>query len=83
MTSNHTTSFDYMVPGGNLEVDCCSGRELWWEIVDSMFKAAVVSPKATKESPLDLWGNVKIPLIEALEETVSADKDGWFRVNTD
>jgi hypothetical protein len=83
MTSNHTTSFDYMVPGGNLEVDCCSGRELWWEIVDSMFKAAVVSPKATKESPLDLWGNVKIPLIEALEETVSADKDGWFKVNTD
>jgi hypothetical protein len=83
MTSNHTTSFDYMVPDGNLGLDCCSDRMLWWEIIDTMYKAAVVSPRATKESPLDLWGNVKIPLVEALEDAVSADKDGWFKVNTE
>ena len=84
MTSDHTTSFDYMVPDGILDaVNVGSDRDIWWGVINNLFNAALVGPATTKVSPRDLWGNVKIPFIEALEETVSADNDGWFKVHTD
>jgi hypothetical protein len=84
MTSDHTTRFDYMVPDGILDaVNYASDRPIWWGVIDNLFNAALVAPATTKASPRDLWGNVKIPFIEALEDTSSAENDGWFRVHTD
>jgi hypothetical protein len=83
-TYDHTTSFDYMVPDGILDVvNAGSDNIKWWGVIDNLFIAALVGPATTKASPRDLWGNVRIPHIETFEEAVSADSDGWFKVQMD
>jgi hypothetical protein len=82
-TFDRTTRFDYMVPDGFLQFNDGSDRPAWWRVIDNLFNAALIGPATTKSSPRDLWGNVKIPFIEALEETASVDKDGWLKVYTD
>jgi hypothetical protein len=73
-----------MVPDGILDaVNAASDRNIWWGVINNLFNAALVGPVTTKASPRDLWGNVRIPFIEALEESVSADNDGWFKVHKD
>jgi len=47
-------------------------------VVDGLFVASLLSPWKTKQSPADTWDNVKIPLIEVLENTSRPDTDGWY-----
>jgi hypothetical protein len=60
-------SLNYMSPSGNLKGYAHSDREQYLAIVDSLFMATLIGPAAVKDSTLDPWGNVKIPLIEAYE----------------
>ena len=48
-------------------------------IENSLLSAAILSPDAIKLSPRDTWGNVKIPRIEALNES-AADSLGWIDI---
>jgi hypothetical protein len=43
-----------------------------------VFVAALMGSPATKSSPLDLWGNVKIPRIEGYEGISQMDGEGWY-----
>ncbi|KAH6625531.1 hypothetical protein C7974DRAFT_396230 [Boeremia exigua] len=43
-----------------------------------VFVAALMGSPATKSSPLDVWGNVKVPRIEGYEQAVAMDHDGWY-----
>ncbi|KAF3040303.1 hypothetical protein E8E12_006936 [Didymella heteroderae] len=45
----------------------------------SLYNAALLAPLATKIGPQDIWGNVKIPSIDALNESASG-ADGWLDV---
>ncbi|KAL0933331.1 uncharacterized protein CTRU02_212294 [Colletotrichum truncatum] len=48
----------------------------------SAFVGTLSSPKAIKASPRDLFGNIKIPLVEAYQMTgKEPDLEGWFKVN--
>ncbi|KAI0570113.1 hypothetical protein Alg130_11351 [Pyrenophora tritici-repentis] len=44
----------------------------------AVFVAALMGSPATKASPLDLWGNVKIPRIEGYEGVAQMDGEGWY-----
>jgi hypothetical protein len=46
----------------------------------AVFVASLMGSPATKSSPLDLWGNVKIPRIEGYEGIVPIDGDGWYDI---
>jgi hypothetical protein len=46
-----------------------------------VFVAALMGSPATKSSPLDLWGNVKIPRIEGYEGIAQMDGEGWYDTN--
>ncbi|KAI9685550.1 MAG: hypothetical protein M1822_004408 [Bathelium mastoideum] len=46
---------------------------------NALFTTSLLGPKATKESNLDTWGKLKVPMIEALD--VAADGDGWKPVS--
>jgi hypothetical protein len=46
-----------------------------------VFVAALMGSAATKSSPLDLWGNVKIPRIEGYEDAGPANDEGWYDVD--
>jgi hypothetical protein len=47
-----------------------------------VFVAALMGSPTTKSSPLDLWGNVKIPRIEAYEGTARMNDEGWYDVES-
>ncbi|KAF2463620.1 uncharacterized protein BDR25DRAFT_347112 [Lindgomyces ingoldianus] len=48
-------------------------------IGQSIFSAALASPIDVKRSTMDLWGNVKIPMVEKLTNSVLYS-DGWREV---
>ncbi|KAF2818357.1 hypothetical protein CC86DRAFT_309338, partial [Ophiobolus disseminans] len=82
-TKTEPVVFDYMASTANLYGYEDSGRNSVWAVVNTLFNAAMIGPLATKRSPLDLWGNVKIPRIEYYEadHNTPPDNDGWFDVN--
>lgn len=45
----------------------------------SLYNAALLAPLDNKLGPRDIWGNVKIPNLEALNVS-SSDSDGWVTV---
>jgi hypothetical protein len=48
----------------------------------SLFIRAIYAPLEIKVSPVDLWGNVKIPNIEHYEKITEPDGNGWFTTDT-
>jgi hypothetical protein len=49
--------------------------------VPALYQAAVVQSLEYKQGPLDLWGNVKIPRLDKLNQSL-ADADGWINFTT-
>jgi hypothetical protein len=48
-----------------------------------LFIGAVFGASSTKASPVDQWGNVKIPKIEHYEKTAQPDSNSWFNTSLD
>jgi hypothetical protein len=48
------------------------------ELANALFLAALLSPIQTRNSTLDLWNNVKIPLLESYESESISDNEGWY-----
>jgi len=44
----------------------------------TVFVTALMGSAATKSSPLDVWGNVKVPIIESYEQVAKMNHDGWY-----
>ncbi|KAH7071735.1 hypothetical protein FB567DRAFT_633590 [Paraphoma chrysanthemicola] len=47
-------------------------------IVNSMYTAATAASSKTRKSPVDAWGNVKIPKIERYEDNKAPYNDHWY-----
>lgn len=76
--TSQPASFTYMVLSGNMWGFSETSRSTYWGIVNAHFIASILAPAATKSSPLDTWGNVKIPSIEQYENMSTANSEGWF-----
>jgi hypothetical protein len=63
--------FRYVVPVKSM----IDPRLTTYADVNDLFSSAVYTSSVTKVSPIDLWGNVKIPRIEYYEEEYS--RGGW------
>lgn len=77
-------SFEYLVHHGHsngLQVIGTS-RNAHQEIVNTIFVGGIIGPLDSKTSPVDTWGNVKIPRIEYYESRAKADADGWFETTS-
>ncbi|OAL43560.1 hypothetical protein IQ07DRAFT_523885, partial [Pyrenochaeta sp. DS3sAY3a] len=74
-----TTSHWYMVNSGYFG-SYASGENGMHGMMTAgvLFVAALTGSAATKSSPLDLWGNIKIPRIEAYELEPPQDDEGWY-----
>jgi hypothetical protein len=48
------------------------------------FSAALSSPMSIKTAPRDVFGNVKIPMVEVYQasDSIQGDADGWFAVDS-
>jgi hypothetical protein len=80
-----TAMFQYMdVSGSSFPDDLISsvygGRSI---PINTLFLASLGAPDATKKSPQDTWGNIKVPLIEQLPGMLGAQKatDGWIDIS--
>jgi hypothetical protein len=75
-------TFPYMVNngylGGYIPAD---SSEQGISSADVVFVASLMGSPETKSSPLDLWGNVKIPRIEGYEGAASPDGEGWYNTH--
>jgi hypothetical protein len=49
--------------------------------IPALYQAAVVQSLEYKLSPRDIWGNVKIPRLDRLDQSL-ADADGWINFTT-
>ncbi|KAF2123504.1 hypothetical protein P153DRAFT_413440, partial [Dothidotthia symphoricarpi CBS 119687] len=75
-------SLSYMVNSGNLGAYTPADMFIQGLSYSSVvFVAALMGSPATKSSPLDVWGNVKMPRIEDYEGSALMDDDGWYDVN--
>ncbi|KAK4161713.1 hypothetical protein QBC43DRAFT_93552 [Cladorrhinum sp. PSN259] len=68
LSSNNT----WNIPGPS------SDRVYYISPPNSMFLSTLVSPQDSTDQPMDLWGNVKIPSIEAVAKTKTLGQDGWY-----
>lgn len=48
-----------------------------------LFNGAVTTPLHVRLSPVDSWGNVKVPKIELYEKSSKPDSEGWYPTNND
>jgi hypothetical protein len=67
-------SFQYVVPKTTLSYFENGG----FPSVNRLFTSTMFAGSSTKASPVDLWGNVRIPRIEHYETTAEPDSNGWF-----
>jgi hypothetical protein len=75
-------SFRYMVNSGYLGSYVSAAMYIQGSASASVvFVAALMASPAIKSSPLDLWGNVKVPRIEGLEEVGPTNADGWYDID--
>lgn len=50
---------------------------------DAVFVGALIGPRTTKDAYQDIYGNLKIPLLESVKTKSSpADADGWYTTKT-
>ncbi|KAK4161712.1 hypothetical protein QBC43DRAFT_336965 [Cladorrhinum sp. PSN259] len=56
-----------------------SGRKFEIARVNALFSGSILGSRNSIDSSMDLWGNIKIPAIEALAERGTVpDSDGWY-----
>lgn len=59
------------------------GEDTWQGfgfLTNSLYLAALLTPSARQVAPMDAWGNIRIPVIETLEQAGPADGEGWLEV---
>ena len=57
----------------------------WWsstiEAVKAIYSTALIGSDNVKQSPQDTWGNLKIPMLELLDNYDPLDISKWLSVN--
>jgi hypothetical protein len=72
------TKINYIVPHGNMKVHAQDLYNSYAIFLETVFMSALVGPLSIKSSPLDAWGNIKVPRIEHYENISQADDEGWY-----
>ncbi|KAK3709104.1 hypothetical protein LTR37_011083 [Vermiconidia calcicola] len=79
--TNSTSTISYLdLSTSVFQVYGGSSQGEFGNIILSAFNAALSSPGASKSSSQDLFGNLKVPLIEANHDVEGPDDEGWFDV---
>ena len=80
-TATQPASFEYFIQHGYSNGFQARGtsRDAMWQIVNTIFTGGIIGSIASKSSPVDTWGNVKIPRIEYFESKGESDANGWFK----
>jgi len=69
--------FQYVVPLRTIDRSFFFEKYMPRKMTDR-YLTAMTAASSTKASPVDMWGNIKIPQIEHYEKTAEPDNNGWF-----
>lgn len=84
LSTSENASCTYMSPQGDLShVQSGASVGSQYAIIDGTFAASMLASPAVKASPIDAFGNVKIPKIEVCEKSSSPDHEGWYDTSID
>jgi len=50
--------------------------------INAIYTSSIISSNQIQTSPMDQWGNVKIPMFENLAQNFAVEEDGWILVPT-
>ena len=64
-------------------IGASSDRITFVSRVNALFSAVVVGSRNSTDAPMDIWGNVKIPYVDAVAKTRQSDADGWVELDAD
>jgi hypothetical protein len=80
-TTTQMASFEYLIHHGYMRPFGAVGssRDSIKEIANTIFTGGIIGSLASRSSPVDTWGNVKIPRIEYYESKGEPDREGWFK----
>jgi hypothetical protein len=53
----------------------------WGSAINSVFTGALYVPASIREASQDLYGNLKVPLLQDLSTRLHADERGWYPIN--
>ena len=81
-TINTPVQFEYMMQNKSFNAFDTADDASELAVVDGLFVASLLSPWKTKLSSVDTWDNVKIPVIEAVENSSTPDTNGWYSITT-
>jgi hypothetical protein len=76
--TTHDFPFVYFAPEGDLGHVEMASTANQFAIIDGTFISSLIASAAIKASPVDQWGNFKIPKIETYERYAVPDTEGWF-----
>lgn len=79
LTTQDVTYVDFTSP----LINNGPGKEDFIDVIDGIFVAELLSPTVNKISPMDTWGNARIPMLESLDgySEVDDDKEKWFKID--
>ncbi|KAK4948821.1 hypothetical protein LTR10_012194 [Elasticomyces elasticus] len=75
-----TMGVRYVVPSVSMFPWSGSNAPARKPLLDAMFSTLLLGSAASRAAPTDIWNNVKIPMMEILEEDTSMAADGWYSV---
>ena len=57
-------------------------NHIYTEEINALYTASIISTNQIQTSPMDQWGNVKIPMFENPAQNFATEDDGWIPVPT-
>jgi hypothetical protein len=74
-------SFRYVASTGHIGAYQASDNMLVFNTVNALFTSALLASWQTRISPVDTWGNIKIPQVERYEKRSMPDVEGWYNTS--
>jgi hypothetical protein len=77
--TNGSSQFTYLdVNSSEFTINGASSRSENRGAINSNFKAALISPSSFKGGSQDIFGNLKVPMMEAVSGAQVPDANGWY-----
>ena len=70
----------YLGSDSSSRLQGASSSESYGFAIDGLYSAALFSPPSAQAASMDLWGNVKIPVLET-SEYGNSGPEGWISIN--
>jgi hypothetical protein len=79
---NQTSMFNYLdIAENEGDLDGADDASTMGTSVTAAFNGALISPSSSKNSSQDLYGNLKVPILESIIASSTPNASGWYEVS--